>query len=502
LTPENFGDKTEMKITNHMGFVGREYEAINVFFNYYKLKLPKIPYLNAEFSNPLFLKLFCEGLYNRGLNEVPEGYGGISSVMNYFIDNVDVKRGNPKLYDYDSSGKVCRKIVNGLIKHKQKNDLSYVPYDEACDIGNGVVERYSSKKGIIEGLVHEGLLSKNLYWLDDGRDEEGIYFAYERLDDHFFAELLATTIITSKNISKIFKVNGGLFCLIQNEYRYQDVIESLSILLPELHGKDLFELVDENYLEEQTIVIAFVNSLIWRDLDTIKSNCNDYINKTVFQYEYSFHSFLEFMYTVAGDVRHPYNANKLHSLLYGMSLAERDAEWTIHLRYVYEPENSVGKMLEWLIKSDMRKTLSDESALLVSISVSWLLTSTIIELRNKATKALSNIMINRLHLGGELLRKFDSINDPYVYERILAAVYGATLNTAKLNELPDLAQYIVEHIFLKEEVYPNVLVRDYARNIVEYALYKEKIELTDAEVIRPPYNSFLPDNFPSNEEID
>ena len=115
LIPDNFGDKTAMKITSHMGFVGREYEAINVFFNHYKLKLPKIPYLNAEFSNPLFLKLFCEGLYNRGLHEVPEGYGGISSVMNYFIDNIDMKLGHPKLYDYDSSGKICRKIVNGLI---------------------------------------------------------------------------------------------------------------------------------------------------------------------------------------------------------------------------------------------------------------------------------------------------------------------------------------------------------------------------------------------------
>ncbi|WP_267736463.1 hypothetical protein, partial [Vibrio cholerae] len=94
------------------------------------------------------------------------------------------------------------------------------------------------------------------------------------------------------------------------------------------------------------------------------------------------------MYTVSGDVKHPYNANKLHNFLVGMSLADRDAEWTIHLRYVYEPEGSIDKMLEWLLQSDIHKTLSDESALLVSISVSWLLTSTTIELRNKATKAL------------------------------------------------------------------------------------------------------------------
>lgn len=502
LIPAKFDENTHLKTAIHTGFIGREYEAIKVFFHYYEINLPKIPYLKADVSNPLFLKLFCEGLFKRGLHEVPEGYGGISSVLNYFIDNIDMKLGDPKYYDYDSSAKVCRKIVNGLIKHKQKNNLSYIPYDDACDIANNVVERYTSKRGIIEDLVHEGLLSKNLYWLDGGHDEEGIYFAYERLDDHFLADLIARTIITSTNISKIFKVGGELFYVIQNEYRYQGVIEALSILLPELHDKDLFELVDQNYHEEQTIIDAFINSLIWRDLDTIKSNCNDYINNTVFQYEDSFHSFLEFMYTIAGDVKHPYNANKLHNFLVGMPLADRDAEWTIHLQYVYEPEGSIDKMLEWLLQSDIHKILSDESALLVSISVSWLLTSTTLELRNKATKALSNILINRLHIGVELLRKFESINDPYVYERILAAVYGATLNTVQLNELPNLAQYIVEHIFLKEEVYPNVLVRDYARNIVEYALYKEKVELTDPQIIRPPYNSTLPDNYPSNEEID
>jgi V8-like Glu-specific endopeptidase len=502
LIPEHFGDKTAMKITSHMGFVGCEYEAVKVFFNHYKIRLPKIPYINAEFSNPLFLKLFCDGLQNRGLHEVPEGYGGISSVMNYFIDNIDMKLGHPEFYGYDSSGKVCRKIVNGLVKHKQANNLSYVPYDDACDIANGVVARYSSKRGIIEDLVHEGLLSKNLYWLNDGQDEEGIYFAYERLDDHFLADFLARTIVTSTNISQIFKVNGQLLYLFEYEYRYQGVIEALSILLPELYGKELFELVDENYQEERTIINAFINSLIWRNLDTIKSNCTDYINKTVFQYEDSFKSFLEFMYTVSGDVKHPYNANKLHNMLSEMPLADRDAEWTTHLQYVDDPENSIGRMLEWVPQSDMHKILSDESALLLSISISWLLVSTTIELRNRATQALSNILINRLNLGLKLLKLFDKIDDPYVHERIFAAVYGATLNTTQLSELPDLAEYIVEEIFLKEEVYPNVLVRDYARNIVEYALYKEKIQLTNTEVIRPPYNSSIPENFPINEEID
>ena len=46
------------------------------------------------------------------------------------------------------------------------------------------------------------------------------------------------------------------------------------------------------------------------------------------------------------------------------------------------------------------------------------------------------------------------------------------------------------------------LVRDFARNIVEYALYKKLIILDDPEIIRPPYKSEFPASFPSNDEID
>ncbi|MBJ6878105.1 hypothetical protein JG665_19230, partial [Vibrio cholerae] len=76
-------------------------------------------------------------------------------------------------------------------------------------------------------------------------------------------------VIAKHNINNIFKPEGELFYLIQKHYIYQGTIEALSIILPELYEKDLFELVDENYIESDEIVNAFINSLIWRKLDTI-----------------------------------------------------------------------------------------------------------------------------------------------------------------------------------------------------------------------------------------
>ena len=502
LVPQDFRDKTQIKIATHTGFSGREYEAVKVFFNHYRINLPKTPIINPEFSNPLFLKLFCEGLFKRGLSQVPEGYGGISSVMNYFIDNIDIKLGGPKYYNYGESQKVCRKIVNGLIKYKQNNEISYVPYDDACDIANDIITRYTHEKGIIEDLVHEGLFSKNLHWLDNGEDEEGVYFAYERLDDHFSAELLADEVINHENINELLKPNGQLYYLIKEDYRYQGLIEALSIQLPEKYGKELFELVDTNAKKELTIINAFITSLTWRSPSTINKISEQYVNETVLQYTESFEEFLELMYAVAGDVKHPYNANRLHKFLTSMPLADRDSEWTTFLNHRNDSDSAIGRLLEWILLSNMHKNLSDDSTLLIAISTAWLCASTNIELRNKATKALSILLIGRLDVGVNLLKTFESIDDPYVYERILAALYGASLNTIDLSGLHDLAEYIVEAIFLKKEVYPNALVRDYARNIVEFGLFKNQITLNNPEVIRPPYNSSIPDSFPSDEETD
>jgi hypothetical protein len=502
LVPQDFRDKTQIKIATHTGFSGREYEAVKIFFNHYHINLPKTPIINPEFSNPLFLKLFCDGLSKRGLSQVPEGYGGISSVMNYFIDNIDIKLGGPKYYDYGESRKVCRKIVNGLIKYKQNNEISYVPYDEACDIANDIIARYTNEKGIIEDLVHEGLFSKNLYWLDNEEDEEGIYFAYERLDDHFSAELLVDEVINHENINELLKPNGKLYYLIKEDYRYQGLIEALSIQLPEKYGKEFFELVDKKDKEELTIINAFINSLTWRNSSTINKISDQYVNETVLQYTEPFEGFIELMFAVSGDVKHPYNANRLHKFLTGMSLADRDSEWTVFLKDRNDSDSAIGRLLEWILLSNMHKSLSDDSTLLIAISTAWLCASTNIELRNQATKALSTILIGRLDVGVNLLKVFESIDDPYVYERILAALYGASLNSLVLSGLHDLAEYIVETIFLKEEVYPNVLVRDYARNIVEFTLFKKQIVLVNPEIIRPPYNSSLPKIFPSNEKTD
>lgn len=87
----------------HPGFEGQENQAVRTFFNYYGIEHPKSPILVPEFHNPLFLKLFCEGLKNKNLTRIPTGLQGITTIFNFFIDSVNQKLSHPEKLDLDLS---------------------------------------------------------------------------------------------------------------------------------------------------------------------------------------------------------------------------------------------------------------------------------------------------------------------------------------------------------------------------------------------------------------
>lgn len=86
----------------HVGFADHEFEATESFFNHYGIKAPSVPLLNPEFQNPLFLKVFCKGLQNLSLTEVPVGLQGITAIFDFFIDSVNEKLSRPDHLDFDA----------------------------------------------------------------------------------------------------------------------------------------------------------------------------------------------------------------------------------------------------------------------------------------------------------------------------------------------------------------------------------------------------------------
>ena len=157
-------------------------------------------------------------------------------------------------------------------------------------------------------------------------------------------------------------------------------------------------------------------------------------------------------------------------------------------------------MIDWAWSEDVSVKADSESTRLAAIILCWLLSSTYIKHRDEATKALVNLLSEQVEVLIETLRQFENVDDMYIYERLYAVAYGVALRTSSRDGLMKLARYVYETIFKRNNPPKNILLRDYARNIVEYAKYKGVITAVDMKKVRPPYTSTLP-TWPTDDEV-
>ncbi len=486
---------------SHYGFRNVEYEASKLFFSNYKIELPNVPLLHPEFQNPLFLKLFCEGLNKSGCTKIPDGLQGITSIIEFFVNSINNRLSKPDRFNYPPNINVVKKTIEALISEKINKNLQFVPYEDAFILVDGVLSEFSSERGFLEDLISEGILSKNLFWKAEDTYEEGVYLAYERFEDH-----LTVTFLLEKysDLESSFASQGGLHHLIKDKqacYRNKGLIEALSIQLPEKRGKEFYEYAPD-VKKEYPVVESFVQSLLWRKIDTITAKLKDYINAAVFSYQGTRNLFWETLLSITSVPDHYFNAYSLHNHLMKFSMSDRDAWWTKYLKNQFHDDSAVKRLIDWGWNDNNKDHISDESIQLASITLAWFHTSTNRQLRDCATKALVCLLENRIYVLIEVLKVFEAINDPYVYERLFAVAYGCSVRTNQKDSLPDLSEYIYETIFdSKNEVYPHILLRDYARGVIEFTSYLGYDLSFDIQKSRPPYQSLFAFQFPSDEEI-
>lgn len=492
----------------HSGFSGQEYNASKLFFDNYQIKQPSIPLLHPEFSNPLFLKLFCEGLFKKGLHEIPDGYEGISSILNFYLDVVNEKISDK--YYYPRKLFLVHKVLKKIAERIAETNNSYLSYEDAFSFIENLEEARSilNKSQFFQDLISEGLLTENVYWDKGDNPIEGIYIAYERFSDHLIASYLLEKYLDKGNPKETFSDrNNKLGCVLSDRYstyHNKGLIEALSIQLPEKIGLELYE-VAEHAKAFGPVISGFIESIIWRKKETLSDKQISYINATIGGSEYEIY-FIDTILLVTSNSGHYFNSDFLHNVLSPLSMANRDAWWTqlIHDRYPGDLDipTTIRRIIDWAWIDDIKESLSDESVRLMSQTMIWFLVSCNRMLRDSSTKALICLLRNRIHVLMQLLDRFKEMNDPYVLQRIYAVAYGCAVRTTNIESLKPLGELVYKLIFNTEEVIPDILLRDYAKGIIEYAVFKgHKFEF-DLALIRPPFRSELPDSFPSNEDID
>jgi len=500
VLPSNLGEDSLLRIDHH-GFEGVEYEATEAFFRHFKIQTPIVPLLHPEFSNPLFLKLLCQGMQKASLTKIPNGFRGISQLFRFFVESANKRLA--EILDYPEEKNLVDRALRALAAKMASGDQRWLSFEDAEAICQEVLHQSQDSKSLYRNLIHEGLLREECSWFREDNIEEGVMFAYERLADHLMAAELLDEHVDPQDPRAAFAPDQPLGFLAKSEeacWQHRGLIEAMSIQLPERFGLEFAELFPDR-AGDDAVVRAFLESIAWRSSDGFSETTREIVNAHVIKRKQTHDEFLRILLRAAPDPEHPYNADFLHDYLMKYDMPHRDAWWSMFLHEEGPTYSTAGRLIDWAWSS--KDDLDNDSRVLYGMILAWFLTTSNRYVRDRATKALVNLLTDHLTQLEVVLERFIDVDDPYVLERLLAAAYGAVLRTRSQEAIGELALSIYQLMFAHGNPPVHILTRDYARGVVEYAIHVDErlAAKVSLERVRPPYFSIWNMNVPDEDEL-
>lgn len=469
----------------HTGFASNGLKASKQFFDYYRIPFTLYEYFESEMENPLFLTLYCK-TYRNDEASLPTLYDRLVESANKNIFPILEKR--YKLIGFTEDDNIVQSLVDEIstlaFDRKEKNilesDLASIPFWTANDLPLRPFMSLLAK----ENLVHTNLIAGN----------ERYFFAYDQMNDYFFARSLFSHDMSDMSIRKtlyedILQVNDNNIVNLSNS----DVFVICCAIYAQKFGKECIDLIDElpEGFEKGYIVKSYIRSFIWRDKEYISSNVFLAVAQ---KYKVSREDFWNVLVGNSIKHNHPLNSDFLHTLLMSFRLSERDYYWTKYINEIFYDESNRLMQLVKMYSSGQSIQMSKEQARQLLILCGWLLSSSNRMLRDYTSEAMIEILRNEFDLCIVILKAFEKVNDPYIIERLYGVVFGACCKRRRKGNTVyiALAEYVYSTIFDQEFIYPDILLCDYARLIIERFLW-ENPDYNGCivhEKIIPPYKSF------------
>ena len=481
-------------IVNHRGFSDKEYDAAKTFFSHYGLEFPSTPILQPEFSNPLFLKILCEGLLSQGKTQLPRGFHGISAAFDLYLDAIN--RRLAKRLNYNPGDNLVSKALRKIAqKFAETPFVQCLSRTEAEEVVNALLPGRDFSHSLYRGLVNEGVLLANM----TSEKKEVVFFSYERLSNHIVVDFLLNTNLDPDTESDECAEEGSLaFICDQDQNIPSGLIEALSVQIPERTGRELVALAPK-LLDHYGIGPAFRKSIVWRKPDAFSEETCEVLNNLV-QYREDEIDTLETLLTVSTIADHPFNAEFLDRRLRQDSMPERDAWWSTYLHDTWETRGAVDRLVDWASGISASDNLEKKPLELCAITLTWMLTTSHRFLRDRVTKALVSLLTGRLEMTAKLINRFSDIDDPYITERVYAVVYGVAMRSYDPTSTGELALCVYENVFASGAPPAHIVLREYARGVIERALWLGADLEINEEQVRPPYKSSWPE-IPDEETV-
>ena len=503
----------------HRGLAGHEEEALNLYAAMYGLRLPDVPTLLPEITNPLFLRSLCRSVQGQGLKEIPREAGSLVWVFGGLIDAVDKTLQRPARLNYADWEHKVHKAVRELAGALVDSGSEALPIAQASAVCLAIHPSAENSKSLLTGLIVEGLLLRET--IDrHGAPTDTIRFTYQRLSDHLRAEVILERNPTNTKLAAAVRSISKA----PRAWAMSGVISALVLLVPETRGKEFAtvlrfgdNVVGKRWARDDpgawlrgVAQEAFFETLVWRNPATFTTATRDLLRKYLAGGVVESYEWLRIVSALACVPNHPLNAEWLHPILWRMGLPERDEAWSRQLLWVYSDDvNPVSRTVDWAWANP---DAPEDVARLASVYLAWLFTSSNRRLRDTATKALVSVTTHHPQVLVDLVRRFAEVNDPYVIDRVVAAAYGHVLRrrhhietAADRDALKEVAQAVYDAVFATGEPVAHLMLRHRAHmcaQVVDDLCRAAGGGLErDLDVASPPYGTPWPLTAPSAAQL-
>ena len=492
----------------HNGFRGYEHEAALNYLAKQGISKASMPLLMPELSNPLFLKTCCKAIKSRGESQFPKGMNGFKSLYEFYMDSINYNIKKAK--KYRTSHNIVLEVVNKFVEVLYQQNAYGVDARTATNLINEFDMNSNIGDTLFNLLIDEGLFAFDVEPdTNGGKGREIVRFSYERFSDYAIAEHILKQCKSDLDVAELFKSNGTIDSLLAGTkyYKYRGVIEALGLIIPEKFNKEFLEFVDINKASDrckfkELLDVTFVKTILWRTGKSIGKKSWELLNEID-----CINSCKKFdiLLSLSTEPNHSWNAELLDKKLREYDMPSRDHVWSTYVAISDEYNNNnniVRTLIDWAANASLQ-AVEPERLRLMALALLWMTTTSNRKTRDQTTKSLARVLCYIPEKIIDFIGKFNSCDDIYLVERLYAAIYGVVVRLNNNQVIKDIANCVYETQFKSGEPYPNILIRDYAIGIMEFA-YSENLlgESIRTESFRPPYSSKWPIENPLTSEID
>ena len=451
----------------HHGFAGHAGDAAKAYLDRRGIARPSSPNLVREFENPLFLRTCCAYLDAEDLKQLPKGMDGVTAIFDFYLTGVakKVEKELRLIPQLKIPRKALEQFLDACAAH---GDGGSLPMEDTIELLEAIHNSGGyADRSLFSAFLSEGVLTQDVEWQQGGVHKEIIRFTFERLSDHLRAKTLISQIDRADIEGSFRRAPLAAYFEPFENWQFAGVVEALAVQLPEEFGLELFDVLPKEAIYDQSLCDAFESSLAWRSPKAFTSRTAGWVNALC---EVTGRSAYGLMLLVSTEPENLFNANWLHKDLWPRPMPQRDAAWSVFLAQDDLGEGgSVVSLIDWAWQADANEV--DEQRLwLAAVTLTWFLSTSNRAVRDRATKALVNLLSCKLGHAAALLDQFADVDDPYITERLLAACYGAAMQGTDRTRCKVLADSVWKNHFAHHRQPPlNLLARDYAFGVLLYA---------------------------------